>query len=137
MHETSLVNSLLRQVDRVLVQNQAAVAKVIEIEMGPLCGAEPELIRSAFDRFAIDSRWSKTKLIIRQSHLVVECLQCQAASQLDKFVFRCKQCGSGNVKVIAGDQLRLLFVTIAEPEMQSTSLSSNQESANVKHEDRC
>ncbi len=134
MHEFSLVKSLLQHVDRVLVENHSAIANVIEVEIGPLSGAEPELVRSAFEQLAINSEWRDTKLIVRESALVVQCLQCQSDTRLNDFVFRCSHCDSGAVRVIEGDEFRLLSVTIEEAETQPTENAFNQECAGARQD---
>ena len=127
MHEMSLVRSLLQLVDQVLAENHAATAKVIEIEIGPLSGVEPDLVRGAFEQLAIHSRWHETELVIAESCLVVECLECQSETELTDFVFRCDQCNSGKVQVIQGDQFRCLSVTIEEIDPALTEATTNRE----------
>lgn len=114
MHELSLVRSLLRHVDHVLVENRVENATTVEIGIGPLSGVEPELVRSAFERLTEPSNLKQTRLVITESLLVVKCLQCRSRSTLKNFVFRCDQCGSGRVQVVEGDEFRLLSVTVPE-----------------------
>ena len=123
MHEMSLVRSLLRHIDQVLTENRAATAKVVEIGIGPLSGVEPELVRSAFEQLTEPSNLKQTQLVITESFLVVECLECQSKSKLNDFVFRCEQCDSGRVQVVEGDEIRLFSVTDEENSSPGRSYS--------------
>ncbi len=115
MHEQSLVKSLLRQVDEVLIENRGSWASSVEVEIGPLSGVEADLVRSAFEQLSAGTRCSNATLLIQLSLLVVRCRDCLSESRLAGFVFRCHHCGSGNVQVISGDALRLLSVTMDSP----------------------
>ncbi|TWU50572.1 Hydrogenase/urease nickel incorporation protein HypA [Rubripirellula tenax] len=129
MHERSLVKSLLRQVEQIAAENGATEVSEVTVEIGPLSGIEIDLVRIAFDELisVVDlvqnpskdgsltrSTTPQMRLVIIESALAIECLRCHQESELNTFIFRCHQCGSGRVKVIAGDQFRLLSVTLAE-----------------------
>lgn len=109
MHERSLVRSLLRQVEQIAAEHHAEQVTEVTVEIGPLSGVEIELVRSAFDQLAGEMR-----LIIIEAALQIQCLQCDQVSELPGFVFRCRHCDSGRVKVIAGDDFRLVSLTLAE-----------------------
>ena len=53
MHEASLVASLLRQVDELAAQNGGGRVDQVRIEVGPLAGVEPLLMREAFERLRV------------------------------------------------------------------------------------
>lgn len=109
MHERSLVRSLLHQVNQIVLENDATEVDEITVEIGSLSGVEIELVRIAFVELT-----GNTKLAIVESPLMIRCLQCDQVSELTEFVFRCKSCDSGQVKVISGDEFRLLSVTLTK-----------------------
>ena len=52
MHELSICNALLDQVERIAAERGAhSVAKIV-LRIGPLSGVEPELLRNAYPLFA-------------------------------------------------------------------------------------
>ncbi|TWT91271.1 hydrogenase maturation nickel metallochaperone HypA/HybF [Stieleria varia] len=114
MHETSLVRSLLRQVNDVLAQNGGIAAKEIVIEIGPLSGVEPDLVVSAFEQLVPGTRLADAVLNIQFTDLLVKCRQCDSVSEVQGFVFRCNACGCRHVQVISGDQVLLKTVTIVD-----------------------
>ena len=52
MHEASLVESLLEQVQTLVSEHGGGDVEVVEVEIGPLSGVEPELVDLAFQRLA-------------------------------------------------------------------------------------
>lgn len=124
MHEMSLVRSLLIQVEDVLTENNASLAKIIEVEIGPLSGVESQLVESAYHQFVVETRWCDAKLVIRKSPLVILCLECDSESELADFVFRCAHCQSGRVQIIKGESCRLLSLTVEEPDSSTDAVST-------------
>ncbi|WP_436714422.1 hydrogenase maturation nickel metallochaperone HypA [Roseiconus lacunae] len=129
MHERSLVRSLLRQVDQIAAEHDEADVAEVTVEVGPLSGVEVDLVKIAFEEqcgvvdLAKDpegeesltrSTTESTRLKVLEVPLTVRCTQCHAESDLSSFIFRCESCGSGEVQVISGDELRLISLTFAE-----------------------
>ena len=116
MHEVSLVQSLLNQVERLREAHGGTTVTRIEVEIGPLSGVEPVLVREAFDLLVADSDWPAAELVIDEVPLSARCKQCDATFNIESFRFECPQCGSRAVNVTRGDQFRLLNVTLETPQ---------------------
>jgi hydrogenase nickel incorporation protein HypA/HybF len=112
LHETSIVKTLLKQVDEVVQQNDAHAVRKVSVEIGPLSGVETELVRSAFAQLAPQTTSANAKLEIVEIGLQIRCRHCQTESEINDFVFRCPDCGSGEVQVTDGDCVRLQSVTL-------------------------
>lgn len=112
MHERSLTASLLKQVAQIQAKHAQSVVSEVVVEVGPLSGVEPELLQSAFS----EMRSSGMQLRIQQVLMKVHCLSCGNESYLKSLVFYCPICQSAELQIIGGDALRLLYVTMAEPE---------------------
>jgi hydrogenase nickel incorporation protein HypA/HybF len=115
MHEMSFARSLLSQVEQLLVRNGGTAVEEIEVEVGPLTGVEPLLLREAFERLAPASASQGAALTIREIPLEARCRGCACNFAVESFRFRCPNCGSTSVQVIRGDEFRLLNVTIRQP----------------------
>ena len=116
MHETALVRSLLVQVEYLLHEHGGASVERIVVEIGPLSGVEPLLVRGAFEQFApLTSTVATADLQIEETSLAAECNRCQSEFEIPAFQFVCPACGSTAVRVIRGDEFRLLSVDIAVP----------------------
>ncbi len=111
MHEVSLVRSLLEQVDRIVAEQGGRAAVEVRVEIGPLSGVEPLLVKAAFTQFASDCT-----LIIDEVPLTARCQSCNTAFELENFRFVCPHCDSREISVIRGDAIRLMSVTVDVPE---------------------
>lgn len=114
MHETSLVQSLLRQAAIVLTDHRGSAVEQIRVEIGPLSGVEPLLVASAFDRLVETTACSGAALVIEQIELTARCRDCEREFVIEQFRFVCPLCTSGSVQILRGDEFRLLDVTIRE-----------------------
>lgn len=116
MHEVSLVRLLLSQVAAVAAEHGGARVEEFLIEIGPLAGVEPLLVRSAYELLTAGSADPQARLVINEVPLESDCERCRRAFVVDRFRFICPQCGSSKVRVVRGDGCRLVSVTIYEPE---------------------
>ncbi len=126
MHEMSLIKRLLLQVQEIAREHHSDFVGEITVELGPLSGVEPELVRIAFEQVVgraeapqvggalARSTTQNATLTIRKVPLVVRCLQCDGESDVNNFIFLCDNCGSGRVRIVSGDAFRLLSVTLCE-----------------------
>ena len=125
MHEFSLVRSLLEQVDRVVTSQGGRAAVEVRVEIGPLSGVEPLLMKEAFIELS-GSRSretsvrtltsSATTLIIDEVPLTARCHSCHTEFELESFRFVCPHCDSRETSVVRGDAFRLISVTVDVPE---------------------
>ncbi|MCG8652761.1 MAG: hydrogenase maturation nickel metallochaperone HypA [Pirellulales bacterium] len=113
MHEVSLVRTLLQQVCQIASQNRGLVSS-IEIEIGAISGVEPELVELAFEQLKQEFLPSNPDLIIRKQPIVVICQQCRKRSALAGFAFRCAHCDEEDVRIVQGEQFRLLTITLEQ-----------------------
>ena len=112
MHEQSLVKTLLRHVDEIRREHDADHATEVRVEVGPLSGVEPLLLATAFEQL---TPHSATTLVIDEVALLARCNSCVQEFEVQNIVFRCPSCG-GNVKVIQGDELHLVSVSLTNSE---------------------
>ena len=52
MHEHSLVHALLEQVERLAGEQGAGEVEEVRVQLGPLSGVEPLLVKTAFEMLA-------------------------------------------------------------------------------------
>ena len=115
MHERSLINALLRQVEKLRRDHGAGSVSEVRVEVGPLSGVEPLLLATAFEQLASASNLSDAKLVIDEVPLRAVCKFCDREFEVQGFVFRCPACGQ-NVRVIRGDEFQLVSVSLQEAE---------------------
>lgn len=116
MHEFSLMNELLDEVERIRIQGRAVAVASIELDCGPLSGVEPELLQFAFDAM-LASRWGHDcQLILNRPPVRARCSACGNVFSPQLNDFRCDKCGSGSVQVTEGESLILRRVVLESPE---------------------
>lgn len=111
MHEVSLVRSLLEQVSRIVTSQGGRAAVEVRVEIGPLSGVEPLLVKAAFTQLAGDGT-----LIIDEVPLTARCDSCHTEFELENFRFVCPHCDSRETSIVRGDAFRLMSVTVDAPE---------------------
>jgi hydrogenase nickel incorporation protein HypA/HybF len=120
VHELSVCQALLIQVADIVRARCAQAVERITIEVGPLSGTEPELLRNAFLVMRSGSAAGAT-LVITSSAVEICCLDCGANGVVPPNRLICSNCGGWRNRVIAGDSLCLLRVEMRMPESESVS----------------
>lgn len=107
MHELSICQALLQQVQTIAAQHQATAVHKIQLQIGVLSGVEAELLNQAFSIAKAHSIAAEAELIITQTPIMVKCKQCQAETQASANCLLCAVCGSWHTQLISGDELLL------------------------------
>ena len=116
MHERSLVQALLEQVEDLMRENEAQAVTRIQISVGQFSGVEAELLRFAFDDMVQSSRICGAQLVIEQVPLEGACKQCAHVFAIQRFEFACPQCGHRDIEIARGEELILESVTLEQAE---------------------
>ena len=107
MHELSICQSLMRQVNRVARENNASVVEKIFLQVGPLSGVEPELLKTAFPFASARTVAEKAQLVIHDRPVRVRCLTCNAETEASPNRLVCGECGDWQTELLSGDELLL------------------------------
>ena len=115
MHELSVCLSLLQQVESIAAERHATAVVRIELEVGPLSGVEPDLLRNAWPLAAAGTIAEPAELAISSCDLVVECSACgkQSAARANRLL--CGACGDYRTRVVSGEDLTLLRLELETP----------------------
>ena len=108
MHEYSIVQSLLESCEEHARKNDAKKVTKVVIKIGVLSGVEPDLLQTAFDTFKEKTVCHDAMFIINVQKIVIECLDCNTTSTLEKHEFSCPKCQSVNIKVTDGEEMYLM-----------------------------
>ena len=115
MHEKSLVRSLLKQVKAIGMDNGAVQVDAVTVELGPLSGAEPELVAAAYDELVTEYFEVIPQLDVHTVPLQLRCRFCLRESAADGLSLVCPVCTSLDVQIIRGDEFRLIDVSLQVP----------------------
>ncbi|MDH3532602.1 MAG: hydrogenase maturation nickel metallochaperone HypA [Gammaproteobacteria bacterium] len=107
MHELSVCNALISEVEQIARQKNAAVVTRIVLKVGPLSGIEPQLLLQAYPLAAAGTVAVDADLVIETADVVVHCSQCGKESRAAANRLLCAACGDFRTRVISGDEMIL------------------------------
>jgi hydrogenase nickel incorporation protein HypA/HybF len=112
MHELSVCQALIGQVERVARENDARRVVSIVIAVGPLSGVEAGLLEHAYPIAAAGTVAEHARLEIEVVPVRVRCRKCgdESAAQPNRLL--CASCGDWQVHVTAGEEMLLKRVEI-------------------------
>ncbi len=107
MHEISLVANLFEILEQKAKEKKAKKITMVKLQVGTLSGVVPEFLISAFEIYKKETIASEACLKIKKIPFKIKCLKCQQEMIKDDFVLICENCGSRQLKVLAGTELIL------------------------------
>ena len=112
MHELSVCQALIGQVERVARENGARSVVAITIAVGPLSGVEAGLLEHAYPVAAAGTLAEHATLTIETVPVRVRCRSCSAETGAQPNRLVCGACDDWQVDVIAGEEMLLTRVEI-------------------------
>ena len=116
MHELSVCQALLEQVQEVASSHGARAVSRIVLQIGPLAGVEPQLLRQAFPIARAGTVAETADLHIEALPIRVRCSQCGAETDAAVNRLVCGRCGDWHTQLLSGDELLLASVELLETE---------------------
>lgn len=124
MHELSVCQALLAQVNDIAVEHGAETVHEITVEVGPLSGVVPTLLMQAFTLARAGTIAADAQLTVHEPPVTVRCRVCAQETDTTANALRCAACGDWRTTVIGGDELMLRDVVLERtPTSQSRSAS--------------
>jgi hydrogenase nickel incorporation protein HypA/HybF len=108
MHELSITQSV---VDAVLERLPDTKIAGVRLEIGKLSGIMPDSVRFCFDLVIAGTSLEGARLDIDEPSGRAHCVDCDTEFAVDDLILLCP-CGSANVEVLAGRQLRIRSVEV-------------------------
>jgi hydrogenase nickel incorporation protein HypA/HybF len=112
MHELSICQALIEQVERVARDNGARRVISIVVSVGPLSGVEPKLLEHAYPLAAAGTVAESASLVVETVPVRVRCRTCRAETTASPNRLVCGDCNDWQVDVTAGEELLLQRVEI-------------------------
>ncbi|MBT3017688.1 MAG: hydrogenase maturation nickel metallochaperone HypA [Candidatus Thiodiazotropha endolucinida] len=112
MHELSVCQAMLAQVEAIAKRENASQVIRIVIHIGPLSGVVPELLQQAFSIARAGSIAAKAELETALQQVRVRCQQCGAECDVSANRLICCKCGDFRTQLISGDELLLASVEL-------------------------
>ena len=111
MHELSICQALIAQVEDIAREHAARVAEV-HLGIGPLSGVEARLLQDAYPLACAGTAAEGSDLKIETAPVRVRCRTCGAESAATPNRLTCAACGDWHTDLISGDEMLLLRVTL-------------------------
>ena len=110
MHERSLVQTLIEQIDDELARRGLQHLEEVRLEVGEFSGVEPLLMQVAFEELAAGHWPQPVRLIWSTTPLTARCLACRQEFEVERFRFICPACEHRQVEIVGGEDIRLVSV---------------------------
>ncbi|MGB3648780.1 MAG: hydrogenase maturation nickel metallochaperone HypA [Desulfobulbales bacterium] len=112
MHELSVCQALMTQIETIASDNQATRVASITLGIGPLSGIEERLLKHAFPVASAGSVAEGAELFIRTTPVRVKCSNCgqESAAKPNRLV--CGHCNDWRTDLVSGDELLLIQVEL-------------------------
>jgi hydrogenase nickel incorporation protein HypA/HybF len=112
MHEMSLAESIIQIAEDTARSNGAARVSLVLLEVGRLAGVEIDALRFCFDAASRSSLADGARLVIEQPEGSAWCMPCSESVPLASLADPCPKCGSHQLQVTGGTELRVREVEI-------------------------
>jgi hydrogenase nickel incorporation protein HypA/HybF len=116
MHELSVAQALVEQVEELAKQHGATGIHLIRVRIGPLAGIVGDMLATAFPLAAAGTIAESTRLELVESAIRVRCRTCGAETEAQANKLVCGACGDWQTEVVSGDELILETVELDIPE---------------------
>lgn len=116
MHELSICQSMMQQVETIAAGENARQVTSITLRIGPLAGIEPDLLRQAFPIAAAGTLAERAELKIENQAVRVRCTRCDSESEVASNQLACPTCGNIQTHLVSGDELLLASLEIERAE---------------------
>ncbi len=115
MHEVSIVETLIEQVERE-VERSGHKGRVTRLELviGRLSGVNIDSIRFAFEMLAPGTLLEAARVHIDEPKATCCCRSCGARAAVDGLVAQCPACGSGDAFIEGGRDLLLQSIELED-----------------------
>jgi len=107
MHELSLAESVVQIVEETARRNGGTRVSSVTLEVGALAGVEIDALRFCFDAASRESVAAGAALVIERPEGRAWCMPCGESVQLAELGEPCPRCGSYQLQVTGGDELRV------------------------------
>ncbi|MCC6609033.1 MAG: hydrogenase maturation nickel metallochaperone HypA [Burkholderiales bacterium] len=112
MHEMALAESVIQIVEEAARKNAAAAVRAVRLEVGRLSHVEPDALRFAFDVVKRNGLAHGARLEIVATGGSAWCMKCSRGVALARLGDACPRCGSYQLQVTAGDEMRVKEIEI-------------------------
>ena len=106
MHETSIVNSIMKTLEMEFEQEKLDKMKAIYLKVGKLSNIEPRLLHNAYTaKYPCGTKYHHVKLYIESTEIKIKCEKCNYITQVKNYRFLCDKCQQPCKNLIQGEEM--------------------------------
>ena len=114
MHEFSIIQSLIPQIEEFLTKGNYRKANKICLEVGAMSGVIPDALEFAYSICAQGTLVEGVELCIRMVPVTAVCEACFIKFEVHDYCFSCPQCKSTDLKMLTGNELKVKEIEVEE-----------------------
>jgi hydrogenase nickel incorporation protein HypA/HybF len=118
MHELSVATAVL---NTALKHSAERRVSAVSLRVGRMRQVIPESLRFYFEIVARDTACESAELRLEEIETELRCSDCDRRWSPQIPAFRCPDCGSGEVRVLAGEELEVDYIEVEEMETACTA----------------
>lgn len=122
MHELSIARSIAETARGESRTRGTGSLKAIGLRIGALAGILVDSLEFCFEAVTKDTDLDGCSLVVERLPVLAECMDCGWSFDVERFLFVCPKCGSGQVQVTQGYELEIAYLEVDD--MASTTESS-------------
>lgn len=111
MHELSLVQELIKILDRNVLEHQFKKVGQIVLRVGVLSNVVPDALRFAFRALTEGTIYEKAELVLEEVPVRLLCENCEEEVISSEILFTCPHCQSQRAVFLEGAELVLASLT--------------------------
>jgi hydrogenase nickel incorporation protein HypA/HybF len=112
MHELSICQGLIGQVERIALQHNAYAVDRIVVRIGPLSGVEISLLHQAYTLARAGTLAENAELVTEPQPIRVACETCGAETTAQVNRLLCGLCSDYRTRLVSGDEMILASVEL-------------------------
>ncbi len=113
MHEMSLAQSMIEQLEDVIKKEDASVVEIINLEIGAMSGVDREAFEFVFPFAAGGTCAEGATLFFDEVDLEFRCRECDKVTVTKEPVMMCPVCSSVNVTVLKGEDFKIKTLEVS------------------------
>jgi hydrogenase nickel incorporation protein HypA/HybF len=107
MHELSIAQEILGIIYQYVPNPKDNYVKSVRVEVGKMSNILTDSLTFCFDAITQNTPLMSTKLEIVELPVTITCNNCKKTSEIEPPVFACPECGSNQIKIISGTEMRV------------------------------
>ena len=116
MHEMGIADAMLKMVDRIAKQENAAAVRSVTVEIGDLSGVVPRFLSDCWEAVADGTPFQDTALYLHSVPATARCEDCRSIFAVNTEDLRCPVCRGDRLTPLSGQELTIAEIEVEEAE---------------------